>query len=288
MSKIRGTVYISILAIILLTGAFFYGWNHRAVSSATSTGISTSTPATGGSLTATSSPVVDLGSVSDALSIADIIALTNSERSSVADLPPLTENTDLDVAAAAKLKDMFAEQYFAHVSPNGTGPGDLAGLAGYDYVVEGENLAEGNFKNGQDLLDAWMASPGHRANILNTRYLDIGVAVGRGLYDGQEVWMAVQEFGKPLSSCPSVDTGLHDAIVSNQTKVAQLGSDLDAIKKALYAVATGTPSKNAAYNQIADHYNDNVTLYNGVVGRLKAEIASYNQEVEAFNACVNG
>ena len=64
----------------------------------------------------------------------------------------------------------------------------------------------GNFKNDQDLVSAWLNSPGHRANILNTRFTEIGTAVLKGFYEGREVWMAVQEFGLPLSSCPNPDS----------------------------------------------------------------------------------
>ena len=53
-----------------------------------------------------------------------------------------------------------------------------------------------------------MASPGHRANILNSRFIDIGVAVKEGEYQGKETWLAVQEFGEPLSDCPSPSTDL--------------------------------------------------------------------------------
>ena len=53
----------------------------------------------------------------------------------------------------------------------------MAKKAGYEYISVGENLAMGNFKNDGDLVEAWMNSPGHRANILSFKYKELGVAV---------------------------------------------------------------------------------------------------------------
>jgi uncharacterized protein YkwD len=52
----------------------------------------------------------------------------------------------------------------------------LAKKVNYEYVVVGENLAEGDFTSDADLVKGWMDSPGHRANILNTKYEEIGIA----------------------------------------------------------------------------------------------------------------
>ncbi len=306
MHKIRSIIYISILGLLLagiivdhiegpvltralarvpIVGALWGTPTNFAPASTTPIELAaTSTNAATANATSTATALAK----SSVITATEIIVLTNMERANVAGLPPLQENVLLDAAAAIKLNDLFKEQYFAHISPSGVGPGDLAIEAGYNYVVEGENLAEGDFMSTQNLMDAWMASPGHRANILNDRYTNIGVAVGKGMYKGQEVWMAVQEFGKPLSSCPQIDSRLRQAIVANQTKATDLSQQLDSIKQALIATATGTPNENSTYNQIAQHYNDDVDIYNGVVTRLKAEIAVYNQQVEAFNACVNG
>ena len=142
------------------------------------------------------------------LTDAGVIEWTNTNRAQNGQLPALKENTLLDQAAELKLQDMFKQQYFEHVNPQGVGPGDLAKKVGYNFIAEGENLALGNFGNDQSLVTAWMNSPGHRANILNVHYTEIGVAVGQGSYQGQTTWLAVQEFGRPASSCPSVDLAL--------------------------------------------------------------------------------
>src|SRR3989338_7343541 len=109
-----------------------------------------------------------------------IVAQTNIQRYNNGTLLPLITNSKLDQAALAKANDMFEKQYFEHVSPTGTGPGDFAKKYGYDYILEGENLILGNFKDEADVVQHWMDSPGHRANILNDRFVDIGVAVVKG------------------------------------------------------------------------------------------------------------
>src|SRR3990167_5043216 len=104
-----------------------------------------------------------------------IVAQTNIQRFDNGLLPPLSTNAKLEAAALAKAQDMFNKQYFEHVSPSGLDPGTLVKNAGYEYILSGENLILGNFKDEQELVQAWMDSPGHRANILNERFVDIGV-----------------------------------------------------------------------------------------------------------------
>ncbi len=216
------------------------------------------------------------------------INFTNQARRQNGNLAPLQENFLLDKDAQAKLEDMFARQYFEHVSPDGKGPADQAKAVGYQYAVIGENLALGNFKNDQALVTAWMNSPGHRANILNTGYQEIGVAVGQGNFQGQKVWLAVQEFGKPLSSCPAVDSEL-------KTQIGSLQSDIDAIQPQLQSLKvqidnSPQPQNQAqldAYNNLVSQYNALVKIYNNKVDQLKADTDQYNVQVQAFNACAS-
>ena len=147
------------------------------------------------------------------LTIVGTIAKTNDERRTRG-LPELAANAKLAAAARVKADDLFARQYFEHVSPTGAGPADLAREAGYEYIEIGENLALGNFSDDADLVRAWMESPGHRANILNKEYEEIGVAVGKGTFEGETTWMAVQVFGRPLPDCPKPDAVLKAQIDS--------------------------------------------------------------------------
>lgn len=122
-----------------------------------------------------------------------IIAVTNTARSKES-LTTLTSNDRLAQAAQAKAENMFAENYWAHTSPSGKEPWDFIKAAGYSYKVAGENLAR-DFDTAQPVLDAWMNSPTHRANILNPRYSEIGIAVVNGRLDGVETTLVVQMFG---------------------------------------------------------------------------------------------
>ncbi|MHB8111125.1 MAG: CAP domain-containing protein [Syntrophorhabdaceae bacterium] len=60
----------------------------------------------------------------------------------------------------------------------------------------GENIAKGWYLNDKEIVDGWMQSPGHRKNILNRDYTDIGVAIIKGTFDGIECMIGVQVFGK--------------------------------------------------------------------------------------------
>ena len=220
------------------------------------------------------------------LSNAGVISETNKQREANGEVA-LTENSKLNDAAAAKLKDMFDRQYFEHISPDGNGPGYLADQVGYSYIIVGENLALGNFDNDQVLLQAWMNSPGHRANILNTHFVNIGVAVGQGMYEGKKTWLAVQEFGAPVSTCPEISTTLKTQVDQDKSEVATLSTELDTMKRELAALPQNTSAERATYNTKADEYNGKVAYYSVLSAKLRTEIDQYNVEVRAFNACLN-
>jgi uncharacterized protein YkwD len=233
-----------------------------------------------------SSPLLGSFAETDAkLSVAGVITETNGERTSRS-LRALTENAELTKAATLKLDDLFKQQYFEHISPQGHGPGYLAEEAGYRYVVIGENLALGNFKDDKVLVAAWMASPGHRANILNERYSEIGVAVGQGMYEGRKTWIAVQEFGKPASSCPIISTALKSSIEREKENVGNLDAQIQSDKRALESMPRGTPAERDAYNAKVSEYNATVKEYNTAVSDLRRDIDAYNEQVRVFNSCI--
>ncbi len=128
------------------------------------------------------------------VSVTDLLNQTNQKRAE-AGLAPLTLNDELSQAAAGKANDMFAKNYWAHVSPTGTTPWDFIHGAGYHYIYAGENLARG-FNSATDVINAWMASSGHRANLLSANYKDVGFAVQEGSLTGDsDTVLVVQEFG---------------------------------------------------------------------------------------------
>lgn len=138
------------------------------------------------------------------ISPAEIIRLTNIERQSTG-LNPVTEDKLLDQAAAQKAADMFARDYWAHVSPIGTQPWAFISQAGYSYRYAGENLAR-DFSDPNSVVRAWMDSPSHRENLLSGRYENIGVAVVDGNLGGRDTTLVVQMFGTKLAGNPTVKT----------------------------------------------------------------------------------
>lgn len=123
---------------------------------------------------------------------------TNQNRAADS-LNVLAPNWQLEAAARAKAEDMAAKGYFAHTSPEGRSPWYWFDLIGYHYSYAGENLAV-NFTDSADVTNAWMNSPGHRANILNSHYTEIGIASAHGTYQGHDAIFVVQLFGRPSGS----------------------------------------------------------------------------------------
>jgi uncharacterized protein YkwD len=139
-----------------------------------------------------------LGDATSAITVSDLLRYTNLQREAKG-LAPLTMNPELTHAAQLKAKDMFAKDYWAHVSPDGTTPWVWIHESGYDYLYAGENLARG-FSSSSDVVTAWMNSPEHRANMLSPNYTDIGFAVADGTLTGTQTTLVVQEFGSPYNS----------------------------------------------------------------------------------------
>jgi len=122
-----------------------------------------------------------------------VIQLTNQKRAE-AGLASLEFDGALTAAAKAKGEDMLAQNYWAHVAPDGTQPWKFFIDSGYRYRFAGENLAR-DFSDPQSAVEAWMASPSHRDNLLSSKYSEIGVAVVEGDLDGVETTLVVQLFG---------------------------------------------------------------------------------------------
>jgi hypothetical protein len=113
--------------------------------------------------------------------------------------PGLTISPVLQKAAQLKADDMVAKGYFAHKSPEGHSSWYWFQQVGYDFVYAGENLAV-NFNESSEVNDAWMNSPSHKANIMNSRFTEIGIATAEGMYQGKPTTFVVQMFGTPAQS----------------------------------------------------------------------------------------
>ena len=204
-----------------------------------------------------------------------VIQQTNLQRQGNGNLPPLAENSTLDDIAQIRLDDMFAKQYFAHVSPASSSAITVAQAIGYQYIALGENLALGNFNGDQDVVTAWMNSPGHRANILNGTYTQIGVAVGEGNFQGNDVWIAVQVFGKPTSDCPLPETSLKDQIDAEEQEAGAMQAQVASEQSQL---DQSNSAQVASYNQLVDQYDN-------LLAQIKSDIAEYNDQIAAYNQC---
>lgn len=102
-----------------------------------------------------------------------VIDLVNQERAK-AGLSPLKENTELAKVAEVKAEDMRDNNYFSHTSPVYGSPFDMMKQFGIKYSYAGENIAKGQ-RSPQEVMNGWMNSEGHRANILNSNFTEIGV-----------------------------------------------------------------------------------------------------------------
>ncbi|HEX6862172.1 MAG TPA: CAP domain-containing protein, partial [Thermoanaerobaculia bacterium] len=123
----------------------------------------------------------------------EMLAQVNAQRRK-AGASPLKLDQDLQEAAQAHAQDMLARGYFAHKSPSDTPVRERARSAGYDWRTIGENIAEGQLSAGE-VMRTWMNSPGHRRNILdpNFRELGVGLALGRSGSGYRVLW--AQAFG---------------------------------------------------------------------------------------------
>lgn len=129
-----------------------------------------------------------------------IINDTNEERQA-GSIVTLHRNAVLDRAAQMKAEDMAEKGYFAHFSPEGVSPWHWFEEADYGFVHAGENLAI-HFTDSGEVVDAWMDSPTHRANILNKDFREIGIGVAEGRFEGYQTLYVVQLFGTQAVAAP--------------------------------------------------------------------------------------
>ncbi|MFF4897930.1 CAP domain-containing protein [Streptomyces sp. NPDC001068] len=119
--------------------------------------------------------------------VARVLALVNTERGKVG-CPDLTLNTTLSKVAQAHSDDMALHRNMSHSGSDGSSPGDRITTAGYTWSAYGENVAYG-YSTPEQVMAGWMASPGHKANILNCAFKEIGI----GLAEPDSYW--TQDFG---------------------------------------------------------------------------------------------
>ncbi|MET7609285.1 CAP domain-containing protein [Streptomyces avermitilis] len=119
--------------------------------------------------------------------MARIVTLVNSERSKVG-CSPVTLNAKLSKAAQDHSADMASHKNMSHTGSDGSDPGARITRAGYIWSSYGENVAYG-YSTPEQVMAGWMSSPGHKRNILDCGFKEIGV----GLAQPNSYW--TQDFG---------------------------------------------------------------------------------------------
>jgi uncharacterized protein YkwD len=133
--------------------------------------------------------------------IQEVLDLTNAERAKEG-LSALKLNSNLNLAAQNHSEDMAQQDYFSHTGVNGSSSGDRATSAGYQFSYLGENIAAG-YTTPEEVVQGWMNSSGHRANILNANYQEMGLGYyylenDTGNVNYNYYW--TQEFGTTIST----------------------------------------------------------------------------------------
>ena len=107
----------------------------------------------------------------------EVLKLVNQERAKKG-LQMLKDNSELSRVARKKCQDMINKNYFAHESPTYGSPFKMMESEGIKFSAAGENIAKGQ-PSPQNVMAAWMNSPGHRSNILSPVYTELGVGVAK-------------------------------------------------------------------------------------------------------------
>lgn len=156
-----------------------------------------------------------------------LVDLANADRAAT-ETPTLRTSAKLERAAQLKANDMASKGYFAHNSPEGVTPWHWFNEVGYKFVYAGENLAI-NFNESSEVNTAWLNSPTHKANIMNDRFTEIGIATAEGIYQGKNSIFVVQMFGKPRSN-----GSLSAAVENSYLDIKSLIPDINTLAAFVY------------------------------------------------------
>jgi len=194
----------------------------------------------------------------------EVIRLSNEKRAQNG-LGPLEANATLSQAAQAKGADMLNKDYWAHTAPDGTAPWKFFIDFGYKYRYAGENLAR-DFSNPSSAVDAWMASPTHRENLLSPKYKEVGIAVVEGDLAGVDTTIIVQFFGtKYVDTVPAVPVARAKTTVAASPVPTPVPSE-----KPLAVVVTPRPLPAVESRVLISPFKATRSLSLSIVGLLLA------------------
>lgn len=194
----------------------------------------------------------------------EIVRLANIKRQE-AGMSPLVENLTLSQAAKAKGEHMLAQDYWAHVAPDGTEPWKFFSDVGYEYRYAGENLAR-DFSDPNSAVEAWMASPSHRDNMLSGKYKEIGVAVVEGDLAGVDTTIIVQFFGARLvdtiPQVPVAEAGIQETLIPSPTSapIAEVSATIIP-SPSMVPIAQVTPTTIITRGELTESVGERASVY---------------------------
>jgi hypothetical protein len=166
----------------------------------------------------------------------DLLVLTNAERQKQG-LTPLSLSTQLGTAAQLHAEDMAQYNFMSHTGSNGSTMVDRVVATGYSYLTLGENVAAGQ-TSAASVINAWMNSEGHRANILNPNFTEIGFGYAYVNTGYQHYW--VQVFGKPTTSSGTNPTPITSTLTWHTSKTQALALATQENKKLILVAGRDT------------------------------------------------
>ena len=178
-----------------------------------------------------------------------IITQTNQIREQVG-LPPLMQDGRLMISASRKALDMASQGYFDHGNPDGYRMAYWINGAGYTYSLAGENLAKG-FSSLDRLMNAWVTSPSHYKNLVESKFTDIGVGMAEGWYENQQTLFIVQHFGAPAASTTQNIAELAAPLVSLITPLVESVAGTSEQQTAINTSPTPSRSASKALNSVS-------------------------------------
>lgn len=202
-----------------------------------------------------------------------VVDLTNKERN-LDGVSALKRNSVLDEAARMKAEHMAKNQYFAHFSPDGVSPWHWFREAGYVYAHAGENLAI-HFTDSAEVVKAWMESPAHRQNIVDGKFVEIGVGTAKGEFEGYQTVYVVQLFG-----APGVAVDQAPIAKPTETFIPMTGQS-EPTAENNFATETVTPATTA--NKMAELETVNNKTVLAESSRHLEELTTTNQLTEIIN-----
>jgi len=163
-----------------------------------------------------------------------VVMATNDVRQAQG-LTLLAEDSALSRAAQARARDMAQRNYFSHRDPEGEYVWPSVRKQGYAFTRVAENIAV-NYESADAVLKGWLDSSGHRANIMDDRFRDIGVGVAEGVYKGDSAYYVVQIFGTENRQLSQVAAA--SDVMGREERIASLLAEIRRLQALLNTLLT--------------------------------------------------